>query len=161
MALRRPDAAVGADEVRCDQILEAILRAGRVRAADARVRDQSVDRAEPGGRARESLVDGAALADVAGEALNRACKGLRGLLEAFAVAGEQRERRALRREPLRDRAPDSRPGAGDDGVPAGEAPGVYQPRVSRSSSGASVAVERPLIASPRPCETRASTSASA
>src|ERR1700693_4705277 len=36
----------------------------------------------------------------------------------------------------------------------------YQPRVSSSSSGGSVAVERPVIASPRPCETRASTSAS-
>src|SRR5207248_1425296 len=39
-------------------------------------------------------------------------------------------------------------------------PGDYQPRVSSRSSGASPAAESPLIASPRPCETRASTSAS-
>ena len=37
---------------------------------------------------------------------------------------------------------------------------LYQPRVSSRSSGASAAAERPLIASPSPCETRASTSAS-
>ena len=38
--------------------------------------------------------------------------------------------------------------------------GHYQPRVSSSSSGGMPAVARPVIASPRPCETRASTSAS-
>src|SRR6188508_1564681 len=38
--------------------------------------------------------------------------------------------------------------------------GCYQPRVSSSSSGGMPAAARPVIASPRPCETRASTSAS-
>ena len=38
--------------------------------------------------------------------------------------------------------------------------GHYQPRVSSSSSGGMPAAARPVIASPRPCETRASTSAS-
>jgi hypothetical protein len=36
----------------------------------------------------------------------------------------------------------------------------YQPRVSSSCSGARLAVEMPTIGSPRPVETRASTSAS-
>jgi hypothetical protein len=45
--------------------------------------------------------------------------------------------------------------------PAGRADrAAYQPLVSSSSSGRSAAAERPLMASPRPCETRARISGS-
>ncbi|MDQ5820078.1 MAG: hypothetical protein M3540_01380, partial [Actinomycetota bacterium] len=81
--------------------------------------------AEPGGRLCEGVVDGVAVADVAGEALHRACERLRGLLEPPTAAREQRQRRAFRRKPLRDRAADPRAGPGDDGVPSGEAAGLY------------------------------------
>ena len=80
VALGRSDAAVGPDEVRRDEIVEAILRPRRVRAADARVRDQGVDRTEPGSRVCEGVVYRVSVANVAGEALDRAFERTGGLL---------------------------------------------------------------------------------
>ena len=54
----------------------------------------------------------------------------------------------------------ARPAAVDATHPRADRRGAYQPRVSSSSLGSSVAVEMPTIGSPRPAETRASTSAS-
>jgi hypothetical protein len=63
-----------------------------------------------------------------------------------------------RREPSREASEGCEKEGAHGGNPV--SPVLYQPRVSSRSSGASAAAERPLIASPRPCETRASTSAS-
>ena len=62
--LRRADALVRADEVRRDEVVEAVLGARLVRAADAAVRDERVQRAVRLGRGGERALDLRGVADV-------------------------------------------------------------------------------------------------
>src|SRR4051794_16708809 len=96
MALGRPHAAIGADEVRLHEVEEAVVVAGLVRAADAAVRDERVDRAVRLDRSGEARVDLLLVADV--DALREgAADLLGGLRERVRAAREQAQRRALTR----------------------------------------------------------------
>ena len=72
--------------------------------------------------------------------------------------GSRAEPGSARREPTSESSERFEKEGAHGGNPV--SPMLYQPRVSSKSSGASAAADRPLIASPRPCETRASTAAS-
>jgi hypothetical protein len=83
--------------------------------------------------------------------------------DAAAVAAQMLELEEMRLQPpvvaqIREKGED-RVGRLWNSAAGSDRP-AYQPRDSSNSSGASAAAERPLIASPRPRETRARTSAS-
>ena len=86
---RGADAPVRAEEVRAHDLLEAVVRPVGVRAADAAVRDESVDRAPRRGRRGERGRDAVAVADVA--EVRAAADPRRHLLELVEVRREQRE----------------------------------------------------------------------
>jgi len=85
-----------------------------VRATDAAVGDEPVDRPARGGRRGERGVDTGAIADVA--EVRVAAHPSRNLLELVQVRRQQRERGAFTREPLRDRLADPPSTTGDDHV---------------------------------------------
>ena len=116
-ALRRADAVIGADEVRLHEVEEAVAVARLVRAADAAVRDERVDRAVRVGSRGEGGVDLRAVADVDG-ADERAADLRRGFRERVLAAREQAQARAVAREAKRDRLADAAARARDDDVPA-------------------------------------------
>ena len=141
MRLRGAAAPVGAEEVRLDDVVPAVVVTGLVRAADAGIRDQEVERLVD---RRQHLL---AVADVAG-AHGRAGHDV---LQPRHVAREQRQARALFGEALRDRAADARPCAGDDGVlafeslHAGESTAVALRNVARSASAATTIVSTAAV----------------
>ena len=107
------------DEVRRDEVVEAIVRPVLVRAAEPAVRNERSDRAALGGGGRERAVDGDSIADVAGRRGRAELR--RREAEGLEVAGEQRQARTLGGETLRDCAADPAAPAGDDDVPPLEA----------------------------------------
>jgi hypothetical protein len=124
----RAEAPVGAEEVRPDDLLEAVVGPVCVRTADAAVGDERVDRATGCCRRRERGVDLRPPADVA---VVRVAPDVTGDgLELLEVRREERQHRAVGGEPLRDRFADSPPAAGDDDVPSGQS--VHPASESRS-----------------------------
>ena len=89
-----------------------------------------MDRAERPGGALHRAVDASALPDVARLDVSRPVDRRGRLLESRLPAREERDRRAVAREPQRDRAPDSRAGTRHDDVLPGH------PRSGRSQFAA-------------------------
>jgi hypothetical protein len=114
MTLRGAEAPIGPGEVRLDDVEEAVAVTRLVRAAEAAVRDERIQRP----RFRRGAVDrGVDLLPDTDVAANGARAGLgRHLLEPREVAREQRQAGAFGGEPLRDRAADPDAAAGDDDV---------------------------------------------
>ena len=101
-----------------DDLLEAVAGAVCVSSADAAVRDERVHGPPRGSGRGERGVDDVPVADVAEVSVPADKRGH--LLELVHVRREQRERRALGREPFGDRPPDPLATAGDDDMPARE-----------------------------------------
>jgi hypothetical protein len=105
---------VGADEVRRDQILEPVVRAVPVRAAEPTVGHERVNRTALCRGAGESLVDLLSVADVAGR--RPGAELSRDRTQPLDVARDQRQRRPLGCEPLGDRLADPAAAARDHDV---------------------------------------------
>ncbi len=126
--LRRAAAPVRAEEIGADDVLEAIARSGLVRAADAGVRNERVERPEPGERGIDLIL----VADVArdrGVGVDPRSRLSRGPVTRTPVGSES----------AHDRRADSGAGTRDDDVlrvRAGNAPS----RVLQERSTADVPV---------------------
>ena len=119
--LDRAHAVVGADEVRRDEVVEAVARAGLVRPADPAAATRPWIGPVRRRGAVDGAVDGRAVADVARLDVGAADSAAAVASSSSRAAREQRQPRALAREPERDRAPDPGAGAGDDDVTVLEA----------------------------------------
>jgi hypothetical protein len=120
MPLDCADAVVRADEVRGDEVVEAVARARGVRPADPAARDQGECGPVCRGGDVDGPVDRRAVADVARLDVCAARLGS-DRLEPVALSREHRQAGALAREPERDGPADSGAGAGDDDVTIAEA----------------------------------------
>ena len=109
---------VGAGEIGRDEVVEAVVGAVGVRAAESAVGDEGVDRAALRRRGRKRRVDLRAVADVARSGARSDRVGH--LAQPLEVAREERQRRTLGGEPFGDRLPDSLAAAGDDHMTARE-----------------------------------------
>ncbi len=107
---------VGAGEVGADDVVEAVVLAVLVLAADAARSHERMHWPELVDGARDSVLDALALANVARCDTHGTADAARSLLEPPLVSGEQRHRSAVAGHATRNGPPDPRPGTGHDHV---------------------------------------------
>ncbi len=129
--LRRANALVGADQVRRDEVVEAVVGARLVRAADAAVRDERVDRAVRLGGSGECELDLRRVADVALRD-EPAADLLDSRVQCVGAARQGAQAGALEREAQRDRLSDAAARSRDDDVAPLESLHRHEPSQSRA-----------------------------